>query len=238
MSLQDKHSPGPSVWRIGWRECIIVILALLCVGTAAAQENRSVDGEELGVSDWHVIGPGDSEFRGSRIADRFVIRRNELRDRTQESWLHPGNLPRGPLVTMFYERLHDNFFASEMFETDFRSVFDLAFAAKGVDLDDARVVALDARSRAAFVSYDATNCVFVMRVFGPLRDHGEISNGDRNARLFVCQRGDADEDFLGDLALSMLSALEQDGQGIGIPDRTAPPLPGLIERLFTREEAA
>jgi hypothetical protein len=214
------------------------MFALMCIGPAMAQENRTVDGEELGVSDWHDIGPGDSEFRGSGIADAFAISRNELPGRVQESWRHPGNLPRGPLLTMFYERLDDSFFASEMFEADFRSVFDLAFAAKGVDLGDARVVALDNKSKAAFVSYDATSCVFVMRVFGPVSEHGKISNGDRNARLFVCQRGDADETFLGDLAISMLSALEQDGQGIGIPGRVTPPLPNLIERLFTREEAA
>ena len=215
-----------------------MIFALMCIGPALAQENRTVDGEELGVSDWQDIGPGDSEFHGSRIAGAFAISRNELPDRVQESWRHPGNLPRGPLLTMFYERLRDSFFASEMFETDFRSVFDLAFAAKGVSLDDARVVALDDKSRAAFVSYDATSCVFVMRVFGPVSEHGEISNGDRNARLFVCQRGDADETFLGDLAMAMLSALEQNGQAIGIPGRATPPLPGLIDRLFTREEAA
>ncbi|MGB0571913.1 MAG: hypothetical protein ACPGQM_07550 [Alphaproteobacteria bacterium] len=125
-----------------------------------------------------------------------------------------------------------------MFETDFRSVFDLAFASKGVDLTDARVVALDDKSKAAFVSYDATSCIFVIRIFGSSSEHGRISNGDRNARLFLCQPGDVDETFLGDLAISMLSALEQNGQGIGIPGRATPPLPNLIYRLFTREEAA
>ncbi|MBT5945609.1 MAG: hypothetical protein HOK98_08385 [Rhodospirillaceae bacterium] len=218
--------------------CAISVAILLGVGTGAAQENRSVDGEELGASNWHVIAPDDSEFRGSRNAGAFAMLRNELPDRLQESWRHPSNLPRGPLVTMFYERLHDNFFASEMFEADFRSVFNLAFAARGVDLDDARVVALDDKTKAAFVSYASTTCVFMMRVFGPVTEYGAISNGDRNARLFVCQRGEADENFLGELAISMLSTLTQDGQEIGIPGRSAPPLPELMERLFTREEKA
>ncbi len=238
MILHMKRVSGWKRRRLAGRLCAIAMFALVSVSTASAQENRTVDGVELGTSNWHEIGPGDSEFRGSQIAEAFAIQRNELPDRVQESWRHPGNQSRGPLLTMFYERLHDNFFASEMFEADFRSVFDLAFAAKGANLADARVVALDGKSRAAFVSYDATSCVFVMRIFGPVTPHGEISNGDRNARLFVCQRGDADENFLRDLAVSMLSALEQDGQKIDIPDRTTPSLPSLIERLFTPEEAA
>jgi hypothetical protein len=238
MGLQLKRVTRIKLLPIVARVCVISVAILLGIGTAAAQENRSVDGDDLGTSNWHVIPPGDSEFRGTRNASAFAILRNELPDRLQESWRHPGNLPRGPLVTMFYERLHDNFFAAEMFEVDFRSVFNLAFAAKGVDLDDARVVALDDKAKAAFVSYASTTCIFVMRVFGPVTDNDAISNGDRNARLFVCQRGDADEDFLGELAISMLSALTQDGQEIGIPSRSAPPLPELIERLFTREEKA
>ena len=238
MKQPVKRPTRPRILSIVAHGCAISMALLLAAGSATAQENRSVDGEELGASNWHTITPDDSEFRGSRNAGVFAILRNELPDRIQESWRHPSNLPRGPLLTMFYERLHANFFASEMFEADFRSVFNLAFASHGVDLDDARVVALDDKARAAFVSYASTTCVFVMRVFGPVIGNDAISNGDRNARLFVCQRGEADEDFLGELAISMLSLLKQDGQGIGISGLAAPPLPELIERLFTREEAA
>ena len=216
------------------RHGVVALTLLLGAGTLAAQENRTVDGEELGTSNWHAIAPGDSEFRGSRHANAFAILRNELPDRIQESWRHPGNLPRGPLLTMFYERLHDNFFAAEMFDADFRSVFDLAFAAHGVDLDDARMVALDDKAKAAIVSYGTTTCIFVMHIFGPIDD--AVSIGDRNARLFVCQRGDGDEAFLGELAISMLSTLEQDGRNIGVPGRKARPLPELMDKLFTREE--
>ena len=220
------------------RSCAIACAILLSASAAAAQENRTVDGKELGTSNWHAITLGDSEFQGSRDAGDFLIQRNELPDRIQESWRHPDNAQHGPLVTMFYERLVDNFFAAELFEADFRRVFNSAFASRGVDLDDARVVNLEDRAKAAFISYAATHCVFVMRVFGPIVGRSGVSNGDRNARLFVCQRGEADENFLGELAISMLSTLTQDGQEIGIPGRSAPPLPELMERLFTREEKA
>jgi len=216
----------------------LMLAILFGAGAASAQENKTVDGRELGPSQWQAITLADSEFRESRDAEDFLILRNQLADRVQESWRHPDNAQHGPLVTMFYERLRDNFFASEMFDADFRSVFNLAFAARGVDLDDARVVTLDDKAKAAFVSYAATTCVFVMRVFGPVTGNNAQSNGDRNARMFVCQRGDAQESFLGELALSMLAILEQNGRKIGIPGRTAPPLPLLMDRLFTHEEAA
>jgi hypothetical protein len=196
-----------------------------------------VDGKELGASNWYSITLDDSEFRGSRNAPDFLIRRNELPDRIQESWRHSSNTPHGPLVTMFYERLHDNFFASEMFETDFRSVFNLAFASRGVDLDDARVMVFEDTAKGAFVSYAATTCVFVMRVFGPINDNQAASNGDQNARLFVCQRGDADKALLGELAISMLSFLEHEGRGIGVPGRTVPPLPELRPALHKRRSS-
>ncbi|MEP4887433.1 MAG: hypothetical protein ABJ215_13760 [Alphaproteobacteria bacterium] len=216
----------------------MALAMMLGLGIAAAQENRSVDGEDLGASDWQVIAPGESEFHRSSNTNFFDMQRNELPDRVQESWRHPDNRRHGPLITMFYERLHGNFFAAEMFEADFRSVFDLAFASRGVNLDDARVVALDPKAKAAFISYASTTCVFVMRMFGPITESHAPSNGDRSARLFVCQRGDTDENFLGDLAISMLSALKQDSHEIGVPGRTAPPLQQLLDRLFTREEAA
>jgi len=210
---------------------------LLGAGAAAAQENKTVDGTELGPSEWRAITLDDSEFQGSREVGDFLILRNELPDRVQESWRHPDNAQHGPLVTMFYERLVDNFFAAGMFAADFRSVFNSAFASRGVDLDDAHVVDLDARAKAAFVSYAATRCVFVMRVFGPVAGRAGVSNGDRNARLFACQRGDADFGFLRDTILSMLSVLRQDGRGMGIPGPTPPPLPELIKKFFTPEEA-
>ncbi len=220
------------------RHSLVIFAILLGTGTSAAQENRTVDGKELGASNWHGISSADSEFQGSRDTGDFLILRNELPDRIQESWRHPHNSQHGPLVTMFYERLVDNFFATEMFEADFRSVFNLAFELRGVDLDDARVLPLDGKAKIAFISYATTRCVFVMRVFGPVVGSPKISNGDRNARLFVCQRGDPDEGFLRDTALSMLSALRQEGRNIGIPERTVPALPALIDRLFTPEEAA
>ncbi|MDA0786231.1 MAG: hypothetical protein O3B37_08060 [Proteobacteria bacterium] len=220
------------------RNSVIVLAILLVTGTSAAQENRTVDGEELGASSWQGITLADSEFYGSRDTGDFLILRNELPDRIQESWRHPNNSQHGPLVTMFYERLVDNFFAAELFEADFRSVFNLAFEARGVDLDDARVVSLDANAKVAFISYAATRCVFVMRVFGPIGANSEIPNDDRNARLFVCQRGDPDDGFLRDIALSMLSTLQQEGRSIGIAGRPVSALPALIDRLFTPEEAA
>lgn len=214
------------------------LVLFLSAGPLAAQENRTVDGTALGPSEWRAIGLGDSEFRGSSDAGDFLILRNALSDRAQESWRHPDNAQHGPLVTMFYERLVDNFFAARMFEADFRSVFNAAFAARGVDLDDARVENLDARAKAAFVTYAATRCVFVMRVFGPVIDNPAQSNGDRNARLFVCKRGNPDDALLRDTALSMLAVLRQGNRDIGIPDRKTRPLPTLIEELFTAEEPA
>lgn len=232
--LTNRPSYLPALPNLACR-AVIIIAILLFAASAPAQENRTVDGEELGTSNWQAITPGDSEFRGSRSANAFAILRNELPDRTQESWRHPGNRPRGPLLTMFYERLHDNFFAADLFDADFRSVFDLAFAAHGVSLDDARILALDDKAKAAFVSYGTTTCIFVMHIFGPIDN--ALSIGDRNARLFVCQRGDGDEELLGALALSMLSVLMQDGQGIGVSSPSTPALTVLIDRLFTREES-
>lgn len=223
------------------RYSIIFFTILLGADTAVAQENKTVDGTELGASDWRAITMGESEFVGSSDAGDFLILRNELPDRVQESWRHPDNAQHGPLVTMFYERLVDNFFAAALFEADFRRVFNSAFASRGVDLDDARIVDLDDKARAAFISYAATHCVFVMQFFGPVVESHDVSNGDRNARLFVCQRGDPDDAFLRDTALSMLSVLRQEGRNIGIPNRTdpnLPALPALIDRLFTAEEAA
>jgi hypothetical protein len=216
----------------------IIFFAVMLGTSVAAQENKTVDGTDLGPSEWRAIALGDSEFQESPDTGDFLIQRNELFDRVQESWRHPDNAQHGPLVTMFYERLVDNFFAAEMFEADFRRVFNSAFAARGVDLDDARVVDLDDRAKAAFISYAATRCIFIMRVFGPVVGSPRISNGDRNARLFVCQRGDPEDVLLRDTALSMLSILRQEGRDIGIPDNMAPPLPELLERLFTAEEAA
>lgn len=220
------------------RGSLLSIFILLAAGGAPAQENRTVDGEELGVSNWYAITLEESEFRGSREAGAFAILRNELPDRIQESWRHPSNKPHGPLVTMFYERLHGNFFAASMFESDFRSVFNSAFAARGVNISDARVVTLSTGAKAAFISYASTRCVFVMRVFGPVAGSEALSNGDRNARLFVCQKGTADDALLNDLALSLLAVLRQDGREIGVPGPAARPLGSLIERLFTPEEAA
>lgn len=224
---------SPNILRVASLSLVI----LLGAATAAAQENKTVDGVELGPSEWRAIGIGDSEFHGSSETSDFLILRNELSDRIQESWRHPDNAQHGPLLTMFYERLVDNFFAAEMFEADFRRVFNSAFASRGVDLDDARVEILDDRAKAAFISYAATRCIFAMRLFGPVAGGPEVSNGDRNARLFVCARGDPDDGLLRDTALSLLSVLRQEGQHIGIPGRPAPPLPALIERLFTPEEA-
>lgn len=215
----------------------ILAVAILS-GSASAQENRTVDGDPLGTPNWHAIAPGASELHGGRAAEAFAIQRNEFPDRTQESWRHPNNEKHGPLLTMFYERLHDSFFASNMFESDFESVFNSAFAARGVDISDARILTLDGNAKAAFISYASTRCVFVMRVFGPLSGREAISNGDRNLRVFVCEKRKADDDFLGDLAKAMLFTFTRNDDGRGVSARRPAQLQELIDRLFTPEEAA
>jgi hypothetical protein len=202
--------------------------------SAHAQNNRTVDGEALGQPAWHPVPPAASELEAIPGTENFIILRNILRDRVQESWRHRDNKLHGPLATIFYERLSDNFFASQMYDADFRSVFDTAFAARGVDLDDADVTVIDARTRAATVSYRATTCVFVLRVFGHIADNpisAAESNGDRNARIFVCAQNVADQAPLRDTATAMLSILGAEGDR---PDS----LPALLEKLFDSEKGA
>ncbi|MGB0627199.1 MAG: hypothetical protein ACPGQ5_11580 [Alphaproteobacteria bacterium] len=216
------------------RRTVAGFLLLLASAGANAQENRTVDGDALGRSAWHPVPPAASELRAVAGTENFIILRNVLRDRVQESWRHRDNKPHGPIATIFYERLSDNFFASQMYDADFRSVFDAAFAARGVDLDDADVTVIDARTRAATVSYRATTCVFVLRVFGPIADNpisAAESNGDRNARIFVCAQNVTDQAPLRDTATAMLSILGAEG---GRPDS----LPALLEKLFESEKGA
>lgn len=213
---------------------IAIAVALLAAGSAAAQENRTVDGEALGASAWHPISPAASELPSIPGTDDFILLRNALPDRVQESWRHPDNKPHGPLATIFYERLTEDFFSSQLFAQDFRDVFNAAFASRGVRLADADVDVIDGRTRIAKVEYGNSRCAFILRVFGPVDDNpisAAESNGDRNARIFVCAQGKADTDLLEATARAMLPLFGAEAPESGV-------LPDLLKRLFTSEKGA
>lgn len=206
-------------------------LVVLMTNPVDAQENRTVDGRELGTSQWQSITLAESEFRDSSKLDPFLILRNSLPDRIQESWRLEQNRQHGPLVVLFYERLHANYFSTEAFDTDFQQVFDSAFASRGVTVADARVEKFGRGGKAAYVSYESTQCLLVMRIFGHAASSSTDFSGDRNLRIFVCHQRD-EETLLTDTAIALMAVLEQDGRDLRLPGRETAPFFELVVRLF------
>lgn len=190
-----------------------------------------MDGRDLGTSQWQSITLADSEFQESRNLDPFLILRNKLPDRIQESWRLKENQQHGPLVVMFYERLHTGFFSDTTLDKDFEQVFDSAFTSRGVTYADARVEAFGRGGKAAYVTYGNTRCLLIMRIFGHAAAGSTDFSGDRNMRIFVCQRRDNDE-LLSGVAVALMAALEQDGRSLRLPGHEASPFYELVVRLF------
>lgn len=198
---------------------------------ATAQQSRSVDGQIIGTATWQTISVSESAFRGEAL-DTFAVAQKKLPDRIQESWRDQRNLNNGPLITMFYERLHTQYFSEDSLDRDFRTILSNQFKTRGVSVDDIEIVRVARAFKGADVAYGATRCFVAIRLMGDSSFEAPGFTGNENLRVFVCQKNSAERQNLKATALALVSELERDGKRLRTPGRSPGSYQALSGKLF------
>lgn len=183
---------------------------------SSAEDTRTVNGVTFGSADWKKITLNESDFRGSAYK-AFIISQRKLPDRIQESWRDPRNQQNGPLVTMFYERLHTSYFSDISFDNSFEKILRGAFVKHGASIDGLEFERIGRAFKGTFVSYGNTTCFASLRIAG--RSSGDLTGftGDESSRVFVCDHNSADRTTLKNIALSFYAGLQRDGRSVRVP---------------------
>ncbi len=164
--------------------------------------------------------------------DQYEVMRKKGGGRYTESWSDRRSNPKGPSLTMYYERRDQPFITMQTFESAFQKAVAALNKRLGGSDADTKFGSLSPTLRIAYMPRDTRQCIVGLRIFDEW-DNPEIKAGaKRSLRVTVCMYSPADPAILRDTMLAFIASLKQDGRSFTPAAATNTDLEKLTYRIF------
>jgi len=177
------------------------------------------------------IKVSESQFSVDK-PENYEVMRKKGGGRYTESWSDRRSNPKGPSLTMYYERRDQPFITQQTFEPAFRKAVAALNKRLGRSDAETKFGSLSPTLRIATMPRDTRQCIVGLRILDEW-DNPEIKAGaKRSLRVTVCMYTPADTVILKDTMLAFIASLKQDGRSFTPAAATNTDLEALTYKIF------